>query len=258
MGRHKATKEQKNASKKLAQEKEVSGEKIKVPSLKKVTTKKQLTPDERERLRNAVVAHFGKSYVERRLVTCINLKEISECLKQMFNLMQKQVDEARKEAEEYMKGVEIEHRRVSRPKSEFNWRECAYLCSIGCTRQEIAGFFQIHPETLQKYVKEEYGFNFTDYYEKHSQGLKVSLRRAQMTKALEGDANMLKFLGKNYLGQKDKVDFDGEVKGANTFADLVTGIQMATAVHKTKEQIEEDERAVGAIVKNDSTIEDDI
>ena len=158
--------------------------------------------------------------------------------------MQKQIAQEQRDADEYMNQIEIEHKKVARPKSVLNWRECAYLCSIGCTQIEIAGFFQIHPNTLNLRIKEEFGVTFAEYYEKNSQGIKVSLRRAQIMKALEGDSQMLKFLGKNYLGQKDKVDFDGEVKGANTFADLVSGIQAATAAHKTQDEIEQDEQSI--------------
>jgi hypothetical protein len=40
---------------------------------------------------------------------------------------------------------------------------------------------------------------------------------------MEGDTQMLKFLGKNMLGQKEKVEFDGEVK-VNSWVDLITNI----------------------------------
>jgi len=48
--------------------------------------------------------------------------------------------------------------------------------------------------------------NFGDLIEKGRSVGKKSLRRAQFSKALDGDTRMLIHLGKNYLGQKDNVE----------------------------------------------------
>lgn len=69
------------------------------------------------------------------------------------------------------------------------------LASIHCTYQEIADCVGTSATTLEKRYK--------GIVEKGRAEGKKSLRRAQVDKALAGDARMLMFLGKNWLGQQD-------------------------------------------------------
>ncbi len=69
------------------------------------------------------------------------------------------------------------------------------LASIGCTDREIARWFDMDENTLR--------YNFSDILEKGREDLKHSLRRAQIKLALQGNAVMLIWLGKNLLGQSD-------------------------------------------------------
>jgi DNA-binding Lrp family transcriptional regulator len=64
-----------------------------------------------------------------------------------------------------------------------------------CTYEEIADCVGTSVTTLQK--------RFKNLIEKGKAEGKKSLRRAQFEKALAGDARMLMFLGKNWLGQQD-------------------------------------------------------
>ena len=69
------------------------------------------------------------------------------------------------------------------------------LAALGCTMEEMADWFQIHRETLK--------YNFSEYIAKGQAELKTRLRRAQIKTALDGNATMLVWLGKNVLGQTD-------------------------------------------------------
>lgn len=69
------------------------------------------------------------------------------------------------------------------------------LATIGCNTNEIARWFDIDENTLT--------YNFRDIIEKGRDDLKHSLRRAQLKLALQGNAVMLIWLGKNLLGQSD-------------------------------------------------------
>ena len=71
------------------------------------------------------------------------------------------------------------------------------LAAIGVTEPEICSLLRIKPESLDS------------KRELLAQGrarLKHALRRAQIKQALKGNASMLIWLGKTYLGQKDQPD----------------------------------------------------
>ena len=96
---------------------------------------------------------------------------------------------------------------AGRPKKEIRADEFEKLCGLQCTQEEICGWFDVSDKTLEHWVKREYGRNYSEVYaEKRGIG-KISLRRAQFRLA-EKSAAMAIFLGKNYLGQKDAVEYE--------------------------------------------------
>lgn len=72
------------------------------------------------------------------------------------------------------------------------------MASIGATNLEIAEFFGIDENTLKR--------NFEIFLTKGRADLKTKLRRKQISVALSGNVMMLIWLGKQILGQKDKLD----------------------------------------------------
>jgi len=69
------------------------------------------------------------------------------------------------------------------------------LAEMGCTDREIAEWFMIKEDTLR--------YNFAEYLTKGRAGMKRRLRAVQLTTALAGNATLLIWLGKQYLGQTD-------------------------------------------------------
>ena len=84
---------------------------------------------------------------------------------------------------------------VGRDKKVIDPEEVEKLAGIGCKDSEIADWFGIKYDTLRN--------NFSDQLTKGREHLKQSLRRAQLSLALSGNAVMLIWLGKNILGQQD-------------------------------------------------------
>jgi len=80
------------------------------------------------------------------------------------------------------------------------------LCEIHCTGEECASILDIDYDTLNRRLKEEGYFGFTEYFKKKSATGKMSLRRKQIEVALEGNTTMLVWMGKQHLGQSDKVE----------------------------------------------------
>lgn len=72
------------------------------------------------------------------------------------------------------------------------------LASIGCSTVEIAAVLGVSARTVQRRCRTE--------IDAGHEMLKVSLRRWQYSKAKEGNTTMLIWLGKQYLGQRNKTD----------------------------------------------------
>lgn len=94
-----------------------------------------------------------------------------------------------------------------RPPKVIDWKKVELMCKILCTESEIASVLEIHIDTLYDKCKEEHGMIFPEYYKQFSDQGKMSMRRAQYKKALEGHPTMLIWLGKQMLGQRDQVEF---------------------------------------------------
>lgn len=94
---------------------------------------------------------------------------------------------------------------MARPRKQIDKDNFEKLCGLQCTLQEIAGFFEVSEDTIERFCKREYKERFADIYEKKREIGKISLRRAQF-KLAEKSAAMAIFLGKNYLGQRDSFE----------------------------------------------------
>lgn len=97
--------------------------------------------------------------------------------------------------------------KLGRPKTNIDQKQFESLCAMMCTEEEIAGFFDCSIDTVNNWCKRTYGETFSDIFKKKSATGKISLRRAQL-KLAEKSAVMAIFLGKNYLGQSDTVEYE--------------------------------------------------
>ena len=93
-----------------------------------------------------------------------------------------------------------------RPQFPIDWETVDGMCAIQCTGVEIAGVLGCSYNTLVRAVKREKELTFEDYFAQKSVEGKVSLRRKQYDTALEGNTTMLIWLGKQWLGQADRIE----------------------------------------------------
>jgi hypothetical protein len=91
-----------------------------------------------------------------------------------------------------------------RPKKSIDFDALEKLCNIQCTAEEIASYFEISVDTLDRHIKERFGIGFAEYFAQNRGKGKISLRRAQFQSAISGNTTMLVWLGKNWLSQTDK------------------------------------------------------
>ena len=80
------------------------------------------------------------------------------------------------------------------------------LAGIQCTDEEIAAGLGCSQDTLARGRKREPDLDAA-ILEGRANG-RMSLRRAQYQKALDGNPTMLIWLGKQILGQRERVDID--------------------------------------------------
>ena len=91
---------------------------------------------------------------------------------------------------------------MARPKKKIDYEQVKKLAVMHCTQIEIAEFLGLHVRTLQR-DKE-----FCRIYKEACASGAMSLRRMQWAAANKGNTTMLVWLGKQYLGQRDKQEID--------------------------------------------------
>ena len=96
--------------------------------------------------------------------------------------------------------------KMGRPTKNIDQKEFEKLCSFFCTKREIASFFEVSEDTIERWCKKTYKQTFAVTYDQKSDGGRISIRRAQFQKALSGNIALLIWLGKQYLGQAEKIE----------------------------------------------------
>ena len=95
-------------------------------------------------------------------------------------------------------------------KNKINKEGFENLCGMWCTLIEISEFFGVSEDTVESWCKDTYGERFSDVYKKKSSKGNMSLRRWQMKSAEKGNVTMQIWLGKQHLGQTEKVEVENE------------------------------------------------
>lgn len=96
-----------------------------------------------------------------------------------------------------------------RPRKELDQHTFEGLCEVQCTLEEIAHVLDVSEDTVERWCKRTYELGFADAYKKFSAAGKTSLRRYQFDLAKKGNAIMLIWLGKQYLGQREPLATTG-------------------------------------------------
>ena len=107
-----------------------------------------------------------------------------------------------------------------RPRTVIDYRQLSELCKMQCTGEECAAIVGCSYETLNNRMRQDYSEaieqkldfdqefradGFLEYSRHYANYGRASLRQAQFKKALkDGDGNMQRWLGKQYLNQADK------------------------------------------------------
>lgn len=111
------------------------------------------------------------------------------------------------------------------------------LAALGMNGVDIAAYFGTSKSTISR--------KYSSIIEKGRERLKVTLRQAQIKAALEGSTVMLIWLGKQMLGQTDKVESRTEVSGEIKQGGGLSS-QEAKAVKEWVKEIQAEVRAKAA------------
>ena len=103
----------------------------------------------------------------------------------------------------------MEEKKAGRPLKEFDTELFEQLCGIMCTEDEICGIFHTTDKTLNRWLQRTYEMDFSEAFKRFSAKGKMNLRRWQFNLAKK-NAGMAIFLGKNYLGQRDMLEYTDE------------------------------------------------
>lgn len=94
-----------------------------------------------------------------------------------------------------------------RPKIPIDWDKVKGLIAAGASGATIAYEIGCTPDTLYVRCQEDQGMEFTSFKLLHHGRGDDILRIKQFELAKGGDVTMLKWLGKNRLGQRDRTEF---------------------------------------------------
>lgn len=120
--------------------------------------------------------------------------------------------------------------RTGRPKKIIDKDQFEKLCALQCTLQEVCGFFSVTDVTLNTWCKETYNATFSDVFAEKRVGGQISLRRSQF-KLAEKSAAVSIWLGKQYLGQRDRDIADAMDRSNGVLESLM-------ALHKQNDNVE--------------------
>ena len=104
----------------------------------------------------------------------------------------------------------IKDKGAGRPKLTFTKDEWNYifgLCELQCTAEEIAGFYRISVDTLERRIKEEFNLKFAEFFAQNRTPGQISLRRSLFRQAQNTPSSLI-FALKNHCGMRDTWDID--------------------------------------------------
>jgi hypothetical protein len=116
-------------------------------------------------------------------------------------------------------GRKCRGRPVGRPPIEIDYAACEKLARIMCTQSEIAEVLGVSLSTL------EHDKEFLRIHKKGIEAGKASLRRMQWKSAEDGNVTSQIWLGKQYLGQRDKSEISGDGGGPVVLA-VLKGVKL--------------------------------
>lgn len=108
---------------------------------------------------------------------------------------------------------------MARPRADIDWKKVDKYLQAHCDGAGIAGLLGIDPETLYRACQRDHKIGFSEYAAQKKGEGKELLKAKQFETAMSGNVSMQIWLGKQYLGQRDKSDV--EQSGTSTQINVI-------------------------------------
>lgn len=89
---------------------------------------------------------------------------------------------------------------------EFNGWDQLDALIVWSNEEYCAERLGISSDSLARRIKERTGLSFAEYKQQKKEPMRINLLKKQYDTAISGNVSMLIWLGKNELGQKDKLE----------------------------------------------------
>ena len=114
--------------------------------------------------------------------------------------------------------------RTGRPKIAIDKKKFENLCALQCTLPEFAVVFDCSEDTIERWCQRTYKKTFAEVFKvKRGKGT-ISLRRYQFQMA-QKNPTMAIWLGKQWLGQKDKIEQSIEETSEEILSEIAAEIK---------------------------------
>lgn len=88
---------------------------------------------------------------------------------------------------------------------EFNGWDQLDALIVWASQEYCCEKLGVNTDTLTNRIKEKFGMSFSDYKAKRQEPMRINLLKKQYDVAMGGNVALLIWLGKQYLGQSEKV-----------------------------------------------------
>lgn len=113
---------------------------------------------------------------------------------------------------------------------------------IWSTQEYCADRLGISADTLAARIKEKTGLSFPEYKRQKMEPMKINLLKKQYDTAMSGNVTMQIWLGKQYLGQSEKVQTRNEhISPDGSFKVSLSKEEKLEMIEKYKKSLEEDQ-----------------
>lgn len=119
-----------------------------------------------------------------------------------------------------------------RPCAPIDWKKVEVMMLAGSSGEEIAGSVGVHHDTFYRRFQQEYGISFTVASHSKKKAGHGNVRTRQYIAALNGNTQMLKILGEEWLGQgkgNSESSDNGDERGA--VIEQQNAKEMASSLH---------------------------
>ena len=95
---------------------------------------------------------------------------------------------------------------MGRPPVEFDWSKLDAILQFGARLIDCHGIMDVADVTIEDKIKKKYGMSFGQYRDLRMSTMRQKLLQKQFDIAMQGNVTMLIWLGKQHLGQSDKLE----------------------------------------------------